>query len=145
MSDAAVTLTSKKDWSSTRVAPSTAFTVPTSASSSCITATASPGRYFAAARTSRKVIVGFPFATSYPAAGTGSESGRAMPGHRNRTYPGVRIPPVPSVYTWLGAHPGDYAVIELPIAAPGIDAWAMFWAANTHWPTPRSHSRSAPP
>jgi hypothetical protein len=47
----------------------------------------------------------------------------------------VSIPPVPPVYTWLAAHPGDYAVIELPIAGPGVDAWAMFWAANTHWPT----------
>ena len=47
----------------------------------------------------------------------------------------ARIPSTPPVYAWLGARPGDYAVIELPIAAPGVDAWAMFWAANTHWPT----------
>jgi hypothetical protein len=49
--------------------------------------------------------------------------------------PWARIPPMPPVYAWLGARPGDYAVLELPIAAPGIDAWAMFWAANSHWPT----------
>ncbi len=49
--------------------------------------------------------------------------------------PWARIPPTPPVYAWLGARPGDYAVLELPIAAPGVDAWAMFWAANSHWPT----------
>jgi hypothetical protein len=49
--------------------------------------------------------------------------------------PWTQIPPMPPVYAWLGERPGDYAVLELPIAAPGIDAWAMFWAANAHWPT----------
>jgi hypothetical protein len=49
--------------------------------------------------------------------------------------PWARLPPIPPVYAWLGARPGDYAVLEMPIAAPGVDAWAMFWAANSHWPT----------
>src|SRR5262249_13840442 len=35
----------------------------------------------------------------------------------------------------LAARPGDYAVLVLPIAEQGTDAWAMFWAASTHWPT----------
>ncbi len=49
--------------------------------------------------------------------------------------PWARLPPVPPIYAWLAARPGDYAVLELPIAEQGVDAWAMFWAASTHWPT----------
>jgi Interleukin-like EMT inducer len=49
--------------------------------------------------------------------------------------PWTRIPPIPPIYAWLATQPGDFAVLELPIAEEGVDAWAMFWAANAHWPT----------
>jgi hypothetical protein len=44
------------------------------------------------------------------------------------------LPPTPPIYAWLAAQPGDYAVLELPIAEDSVDAWAMFWDASTHWP-----------
>src|SRR5262249_22889987 len=47
----------------------------------------------------------------------------------------TRIPPIPPVYPWLAAQSGDFAVLELPLAEGGVDAWAMFWGANAHWPT----------
>ena len=47
--------------------------------------------------------------------------------------PWTRLPPVPLVYAWLGAQPGDFAVLELPMAEGAVDDWAMFWAANTSW------------
>jgi hypothetical protein len=46
--------------------------------------------------------------------------------------PWTLMKPTPPVYTWLAAQPGDFAVLELPLDG-GVDAWAMFWAANTHW------------
>src|SRR5262249_12092106 len=49
--------------------------------------------------------------------------------------PWTHVPPIPPIYPWLAAQPGDFAVLELPIADQGTDAWAMFWAASTHWPT----------
>jgi Interleukin-like EMT inducer len=49
--------------------------------------------------------------------------------------PWTRIPPIPPIYAWLAAQPGEFAVLELPIAEQGTDAWAMFWGASTHWPT----------
>jgi hypothetical protein len=47
--------------------------------------------------------------------------------------PWIHLGPTPPVYPWLAAQPGDFAVLELPMAEAGVDAWAMFWAANTHW------------
>jgi hypothetical protein len=49
--------------------------------------------------------------------------------------PWTRIPPIPPIYPWLAARPGEFAVVELPMAEGGVDAWAMFWGASTHWPT----------
>ncbi len=47
--------------------------------------------------------------------------------------PWTHLPPVPPVYPWLGTQPGDFAVLELPMAEGAVDDWAMFWAANTDW------------
>jgi hypothetical protein len=47
--------------------------------------------------------------------------------------PWTHLPPVPPVYPWLGTQPGDFAVLELPMAERAIDDWAMFWTANTSW------------
>lgn len=46
--------------------------------------------------------------------------------------PWTHLRPTPPVYPWLAAQPGDFAVLELPLEG-GVDSWAMFWAANTHW------------
>ena len=49
--------------------------------------------------------------------------------------PWTQVPPVPPIYPWLAAQPGDFVVLELPLAEGGVDPWAMFWAATTFWPT----------
>ena len=46
--------------------------------------------------------------------------------------PWTQLEPIPPVHRWLAAQPGDFAVLELPLDG-GVDSWAMFWAANSHW------------
>jgi hypothetical protein len=46
--------------------------------------------------------------------------------------PWSRLPPEPPVYRWLAGQPGDFAILELPLAHGDVDAWAMFWGTR-HW------------
>lgn len=44
--------------------------------------------------------------------------------------PWDRLPPLPAVYEWLRAEPGDFAVLQVPLYEGASDAWAMLWAIH---------------